>query len=772
MKKNILFACLSLLTLTATAAKKQKTPPKPRVEMRAFVDELMQRMTLEEKIGQLHLPVTGDIVTGEANSSDIAVLIRKGHVGGLFNLKGVEKVREVQRIAVEESRLGIPLFFGMDVIHGYETVFPIPLGLSCTWDMAAIERSAQIAAKEATADGISWTFSPMLDICHDARWGRIAEGNGEDPFLSSRIAEAMVRGYQQSDLSSPNSMLACVKHFALYGAPDAGRDYNTVDMSHWRMYNEYFPPYKAAFDAGAGSAMASFNIVDGIPATGNRWLQTEVLRRQWGFDGFVVTDYTGITEMTAHGTGDLQHNSAMALKAGIDMDMVSDGFRGTLQKSLQEGKVTQSDIDTACRRILEAKFKLGLFDDPYRYCDLKRPAREIYTAEHRAEARRIATESFVLLKNENRLLPLSRTQKIALIGPLADTRANLPGTWSVAAVSEKYRTLREAMTEAVGADRLVYAKGSNLMYDADAEADATMFGREMRTHRPAEELKAEAMEAARNCDVIVFAGGESSEMSGESSSRTNLEMPDAQHDLLKALLTTGKPIVLLNFSGRPVILNWETEHLPAILQVWFGGSEAADAICDVVFGTVSPSGKLTTQFPRSVGQLPFSYNHYNTGRPHEGSKFVKFRSNYLDSEITPLYPFGYGLSYTTFNYGTLKLSSDAMTEADTLQATVTVTNAGPCDATEVVQLYLRDVVGSVVRPVKELKGFERIALKAGESRQVTFNITADLLRYYRPAQSPMPDGSDMEWIAEPGEFQVMVGTDSERVQTASFQLKP
>ena len=493
-------------------------------KMNAFIDNLMSKMTLQEKIGQLNLPVTGDIVTGEAKSSDIATSIKNGQVGGLFNLKGADKIKEVQKIAVEQSRLGIPLIFGMDVIHGYETVFPIPLGLSCTWDMPAIERSARIAAQESTADGICWTFSPMVDISHDARWGRVSEGNGEDPYLGSRIAEAMVHGYQGQALDAKNTMMACVKHFALYGAAEAGRDYNTVDMSHWRMFNEYFPPYKAAFDAGAGSAMASFNIVDGIPATGNRWLQTEVLRNMWGFKGFVVTDYTGIAEMTPHGMGDLQEVSAMALKAGIDMDMVSDGLTGTLEKSLREGKVSLADIDQACRRVLEAKYKLGLFDDPYRYCDLQRAAKEVYTQAHREEARKTATESFVLLKNEG-LLPLSKKAKIALIGPLANTRANMPGTWSVAAESSKYSTVLEAFLRAVkGQGEILYAKGCNLMYDAQAEADATMFGREMRDERSPEAMRAEALAIAAKSDLIVFAGGESSETSSIGDSPVKMDV--------------------------------------------------------------------------------------------------------------------------------------------------------------------------------------------------------------------------------------------------------
>ena len=572
--------------------------------------------------------------------------IRKGQVGGLFNVKGVENIREVQKIAVEQSRLKIPLLFGMDVIHGYETVFPIPLALSCSWDMEAIKESACIAAKESSADGICWTFSPMVDICRDPRWGRMAEGGGEDPYLGSEISAAMVKGYQGDDLTDKNTIMACVKHFALYGAPEAGRDYNTVDMSHLSMFNNYFPPYKAAIDAGVGSVMTSFNVVDGIPATGNKWLMTDVLRDRWGFDGFVVTDYTAISEMIAHGMGDLQQVSAMSLSAGTDMDMVADGFLTTLEKSLKEGKVTMAEIDKACRRILEAKYKLGLFDDPYKYCDASRVKKDIFTAENRTVARKIATETFVLLKNENNLLPLQRKGKIALVGPLANTKANMPGTWSVAAASDKYNSLYESMKQSLaGKAEVLYAKGSNLMYDAQREAEATMFGREMRDPRSAQELLDEALNVASQADVIVAAVGESSEMSGESSSRTNLEMPDAQRDLLTALKKTGKPVVLVYFAGRSTVMTWEQENFPAILNVWFGGSEAADAICDVVFGDVSPSGKLTTTFPKNVGQIPLYYNHLNTGRPLEAGKwFSKFRSNYLDIDNDPLYPFGYGLS--------------------------------------------------------------------------------------------------------------------------------
>ncbi|KAA4624625.1 beta-glucosidase BglX [Bacteroides ovatus] len=749
--------------ITASAFTAMAAPQADKDKMDQFIDNLMGKMTLQEKIGQLNLPVSGEIVTGQAKSSDVAGKIRKGQVGGLFNVKGVENIREVQKIAVEQSRLKIPLLFGMDVIHGYETVFPIPLALSCSWDMEAIKESARIAAKESSADGICWTFSPMVDICRDPRWGRMAEGGGEDPYLGSEISAAMVKGYQGDDLTDKNTIMACVKHFALYGAPEAGRDYNTVDMSHLSMFNNYFPPYKAAIDAGVGSVMTSFNVVDGIPATGNKWLMTDVLRDRWGFDGFVVTDYTAISEMIAHGMGDLQQVSAMSLSAGTDMDMVADGFLTTLEKSLKEGKVTMAEIDKACRRILEAKYKLGLFDDPYKYCDASRVKKDIFTAENRAVARKIATETFVLLKNENNLLPLQRKGKIALVGPLANTKANMPGTWSVAAASDKYNSLYESMKQSLaGKAEVLYAKGSNLMYDAQREAEATMFGREMRDPRSVQELLDEALNVASQADVIVAAVGESSEMSGESSSRTNLEMPDAQRDLLTALKKTGKPIVLVYFAGRSTVMTWEQENFPAILNVWFGGSEAADAICDVVFGDVSPSGKLTTTFPKNVGQIPLYYNHLNTGRPLEAGKwFSKFRSNYLDIDNDPLYPFGYGLSYTTFRYGDLQLSNNSMNEKGKITASVTVTNTGNYDADEIVQMYIRDMVGSVARPVKELKGFERIHLKKGESRTVSFDITAEQLKFYNSA---------LNWVCEPGEFEVMVGGNSRDVQTKKFSL--
>lgn len=777
---------LALLLMGVTGMQAQKSPQ----DMNRFIDALMKKMTVDEKIGQLNLPVTGDITTGQAKSSDIAGKIKRGEVGGLFNLKGVEKIRDVQKLAVESSRLGIPLLFGMDVIHGYETIFPIPLGLSCTWDMKAIEESARIAAVEASADGISWTFSPMVDISRDPRWGRVSEGSGEDPFLGSLIAQAMVNGYQgkepSSQLKRNDEIMACVKHFALYGAGEGGRDYNTVDMSRQRMYNEYFPPFEAAIEAGVGSVMASFNEVDGVPATANKWLMTDVLRGQWGFGGFVVTDYTGISEMIDHGIGDLQTVSARAINAGVDMDMVSDGFVSTLKKSIQEGKVSMMTLNTACRRILEAKYKLGLFDDPYKYCDPKRPARDIFTRSHRDAARRIASESFVLLKNDNQTLPLKATGTIAVIGPLADTRTNMPGTWSVAAVLDRSPSLIEGLREMVGrmdemplnqpnepwyiplmengADiNLLYAKGSNLISDAAYEERATMFGRSLnRDNRTDAELLKEAIATANKADVIVAALGESSEMSGESSSRTNLDLPDVQQTLLKALVATGKPVVLVLFTGRPLVLNWEQANVPAILNVWFGGSEAAYAIGDVLFGRVNPSGKLTMSFPQNVGQIPLYYAHKNTGRPlHDGKWFEKFRSNYLDVTNEPLYPFGFGLSYTTFAYSDISLSQTSMNMQGVLTASVNVTNTGAFPGGEVVQLYIRDLVGSTTRPVKELKGFERIYLQPGQTRTVTFKIAPEMLKFYN---------YDLQYVVEPGDFNIMIGPNSRDVQTASVRL--
>ena len=763
-----------LLSIFIGCAQKKQITSKTIAPKEQFVNELLAKMTLEEKIGQLNLPVSGDITTGQAKSSNTAKAIEEGKVGGLFNIKSVEKIKEVQKIAVEKSRLKIPLLFGMDVIHGYETTFPIPLGLSSSWDMELIEKTAQLAAKEATADGINWTFSPMVDISRDPRWGRVSEGSGEDVYLGSKIAKAMVTGYQGDDLTKNNTMMACVKHFALYGAPEAGRDYNTVDMSRIRMYNEYLPPYKAAVDAGVGSVMASFNEIDGIPATGNKWLLTKLLRNDWGFNGFVVTDYTGIYEMIAHGMGDKYDVASLALKAGVDMDMAGDSpevpaaFIKTLQHALETGKITMNDIDSAVKRMLSAKYDLGLFDDPYKYCDVSRARVEIFTDENRAFARKVASESMVLLKNENNVLPLKKSGTIALIGPLGNSAVNMAGTWSVATKQDKSNPLLEGLKTVAGKGvNVLYAKGSNVDYDLAYEQRVTMFGKTIpRDNRSDKELLDEALSIVAKSDVIVAAIGETAERSGESSSVTNLQIPQAQKDLLNALLKTGKPVVLVLFTGRPLAITEENDKVPAILNVWFPGSEAGLAISDVLFGDVNPSGKLTATFPRNVGQVPIYYNHKNTGRPLSDEKtkkgeFEKFKSNYLDVANTPLYPFGYGLSYTTFEYSNMKLSSSKMNASGNIKVSVDVTNSGNYDGKEVVQLYIRDLVGSVTRPVKELKGFEKVMIKKGETKTVSFTITAEELKFY---------DSNLDYVAETGQFEVFIGSNSEASLKASFEL--
>ncbi|MDO8995533.1 MAG: beta-glucosidase BglX [Sediminibacterium sp.] len=730
-------------------------------KMNTFINQLMAKMTLEEKLGQLNLPSSGDFVTGAAASSDIAKKIEAGKVGGLFNIKSVAKIKEVQKLAVEKSRLKIPLMFGMDVIHGYETVFPIPLGMSATWDMPLIERSARIAANEASSDGINWTFSPMVDISRDPRWGRISEGNGEDPYLGGQIAKAMIKGYQGNDLSKNNTLLACVKHYALYGAAEAGRDYGTTDMSRVRMFNEYMLPYKAAVDAGVGSVMASFNEIDGLPAHGNKWLLTDVLKKQWGFKGMVVSDYTGINEMIAHGVGDLKTVSALSMNAGLDMDMVGEGFLTTLGASLKEKKVTLARIDEACRKILEAKYKLGLFEDPYRYIDENRAKTEVFSAANRKEARTIAAQSFVLLKNANNTLPLKKSGAIALIGPLADNKENMGGTWSVAANLSKATSLLQAFKETIG-DKVAihYAKGSNLDADAKFEERAGMFGKSLkRDNRTDDQLLNEALDAAAKSDVIVVAAGESAEMSGEASSRSNLDIPGIQKNLIKALLKTGKPVVLVLFTGRPLTLTWENEYVPAILNVWFPGSEGPYAIADVLFGDVNPSGKLSATFPQNVGQVPLFYNHKNTGRPLRGPWFQKFQSNYLDVSNDPLFPFGYGLSYTNFSYSDMALSTTKAKGNQSVTASVTLTNTGSYEGKEVVQLYIRDVVGSITRPVSELKGFQKISLKPGESTKVSFTITPEDLKFYN---------YDLKYDWEAGDFEIMIGTNAQTVKKANI----
>lgn len=733
-------------------------------KMDNFISDLMSKMTVEEKIGQLNLLTGGEAVTGTTVNSGIEAKIRNGEVGGFFSLTTPTRIRKAQELAVNSSRLKIPLIFGLDVIHGYKTTFPIPLALSATWDMDLIEKTARIAAIEASADGLNWTFSPMVDISRDPRWGRFSEGSGEDPFLGSKIAKAMVKGYQGDDLSQYNSLMACVKHFALYGAGEAGRDYNTVDMSRVRMFNEYMPPYKAAIEAGAGSVMTSFNEIDGIPASANKWLLTDLLRNQWNFKGFVVTDYTAINEMVDHGIGNLQEVSAKAIKAGVDMDMVGEGFLTTLKKSLDAGDIAEADINRACRLVLEAKYKLGLFEDPYKYCNEERAAREIYTPENLKVAREAATQSFVLLKNQNNTLPLKRTGTIALIGPLADSKVNMPGTWSVSTDLSKAISVKQGLEELAGSNvKILHAMGSNLLEDPEYQARATMFGREIpRDNRSKEDLIKEAVAVANRADVIVAALGESSEMSGESSSRTDIQIPQIQQDLLAALLKTGKPLVLVLFTGRPLDLSWEDKNVPAILNVWFGGTETGRAIADVIFGDVNPSGKLSATFPQNIGQIPLYYNHKNTGRPlAEGKWFQKFRSNYLDVSNDPLYPFGFGLSYSTFDISAPSLDKTTINAGESISVSVNVKNTGTRDGAEVVQLYIRDMVGSITRPVKELKGFEKIWLKAGESRNINFTISEEDLKFYN---------SDLNFVSEPGDFKIFVGSNSRDVKEASFKL--
>lgn len=765
MRKLMLSLSVVLTTafVPAVAAGKAKAKAKPIAPMNEYVTDLMSRMTLQEKIGQLNLMVAGDITTGGAMDTQVGGDIANGNMGGVFNIKGFDKIKALQEIAVTKSRLGIPLLVGMDVIHGYETMFPIPLALSCSWNLDAIKQSAAVAAKEASADGINWTYSPMVDVALDARWGRVSEGSGEDPYLGARIAEAMVQGYQGTNYSNKDNIMACLKHFALYGAVESGLEYNTTDMSRLRMYNQYFAPYEAAVKAGVGSVMSSFNLVDYVPATANRWLLTDVLRNDWKFDGFVVTDYGSIAEIIQHGTAaNLKEASAQALNAGTDMDMCSNGFVATLAQSVAEGKVSEATINEACRRVLEAKYKLGLFANPYKYCDAKRHKTEVFTNESRQTARDIAAQTFVLLKNDHQLLPLKKEGSVALIGPLADTRNNMAGTWSVAQTPDRYATLRESMAKALeGKAKLLYAQGCNVWYDEQLQKN----GEQGKTIARGDDaaLKAEALNIAQQADVIVCAMGETADMSGECATRTSLEMPDAQHALLEELVKLGKPVVLLNFAGRPTVLSWETKHVPAIMNVWFGGSEAADAICDVLFGDKVPVGRLTMSMPKTTGQAPLYYNHLNTGRPvADNASFAKFASNALDVSNGALYPFGYGLSYTTFSYSDVTLSANEMAKNGSVTATVTVTNTGKRDADEVVQLYVHDLVASIARPVKELKGFERIHLAVGESKTVTFTIGADQLSFYN---------ADLKKVVEPGDFDIMVGSNSRDVKKARLTVK-
>jgi len=729
-------------------------------EMNLFISDLMNKMTLEEKIGQLNLNNAGGFVTGSTANEQTPRKIQEGKIGGIINASSMAVIKACMDVAVKESPHHIPILFGMDVINGFQTIFPIPLAMSCSWDMTLIGKSARIAAQEATANGIAWTYSPMVDIARDPRWGRIAEGAGEDPWLGSQVARAMVKGYQGDNLSLNNTMMACVKHFALYGAVEAGRDYNTVDMSKVTMYNDYLPPYKAAVDAGTGSVMTSFNLVDGIPSSGNHWLLTELLRNQWGFKGFVVTDYTAINEMISHGMGDLQTVSALALKAGTDMDMIGEGFLSTLEKSLKEGKITVKDIDIACRRVLEAKYKLGLFDDPYRYLNAERAKTDVLTPENLKTAQEIATRSIVLLKNDNHILPLKKSGTIAVIGPLGNSGKDVRGSWAFGGGQGKEMSVVDGLKDIGGSSvNVIYAKGSELTDNPILVKNESPFGMPLKKQSPdsaitCRELLKEALLTADKADVIVAVLGESSSWSGEASSMTDIGIQSVQQNLLKELLATGKPVVLVLINGRPMTLPWENAHVSAILEAWKGGTEAGNAIANVLFGDYNPSAKLTTTFPASVGQIPLYYNHKNTGRPMDPNN--KFTSKYLDSSNDPVYPFGYGLSYTTFEYGDIKLSKMQLKGDETLTASVILANTGKLAGEEIVQLYIQDPVASISRPVKELKNFRKVMIQPGEKKEVNFNITTSDLMFYN---------SDLKYDWEPGDFIIYIGTNSRDVKS-------
>jgi beta-glucosidase len=751
--KKLMFACLILLSLLFQGCRKED-------KMDAFISSLMGKMTVEEKIGQLNLTIAGGFTTGSAVNENVEKKLRNGQIGAVLNSFSVESMKAMQEIAVKESPNKIPILYGMDVIHGFRTIFPIPLAASCSWDPDLLENSARIAASEATANGICWTYSPMVDIARDARWGRIAEGSGEDPFLGSVIAKALVKGYQGDDLAASNTMMACVKHFALYGGAEAGRDYNTVDISRVAMYNDWLPPYKAAIDAGAGSVMSSFNVVDAVPATGNRWLLTTLLRDQWGFKGFVVSDYTSVNEMINHGMGDLQQVSALALHAGLDMDMVGEGFLTTLKKSLDEGEITIAEIDQACRRVLEAKYKLGLFDDPFRYLDAERSKASLQTPENLKASRELAERSAVLLKNEKQILPLKRSGTIAVVGPLANSKGDMLGTWAMGGDASSISTVVEGIRKAGGESvKVIYAQGSEYTDDPSMlnlfnplAASGGKSASELK--KPADVLVREAVNAANRSDIVVAVLGEPAAWSGEASSRSDINLPAVQKNLLKALLSTGKPVVLVLVNGRPLTLAWEDANVPAILEAWNGGSEAGNAIAGVLFGDYNPSGKLTTTFPRSVGQIPLYYNHRNTGRPMQPEN--KFSTKYLDISNDPVYPFGYGLSYTSFSYGDVAADKTVLKGEDSLTVKVPVTNTGKLAGEEVVQLYIQDPVASISRPVKELKNFAKIMLQPGETKEVTFRVKTNDLKFYN---------SDLAYDWEGGDFIIYAGTNSRDVKS-------
>jgi beta-glucosidase len=728
--------------------------------MNKFVDNLMSQMTLEEKIGQLNLLSMWFDVTGPRMSKDVEQKVKDGLVGGVFNFWTPNAVRKLQDMILTQTRLKIPLLVGYDVIHGHRTIYPIPLGLASTWDTEMIERIASAVADEASADGLHWTFSPMVDLARDPRWGRVSEGAGEDPYLGAEIAKAMVRGYEQGDLSKQNTIMSCVKHFALYGAAEGGRDYNTIDMSRLRMYNEYLPPYEAAVKAGASSVMTSFNEIDGLPATGNQWLLTDLLRRQWGFGGFVVTDWTAIYEMEDHGVGDKAKVTELSINAGVDMDMVSEYMIEELPALVKAGRVKEATVDAACRRILEAKYRLGLFADPYRGISEERAKTQIKSPEKLALSKEAALKSIVLLKNEGQTLPLDASKKIAFIGPLVKNQRTLLGNWAAAGDWKQIMTLWDALENKYAGAKFLYAQGCHLVEDKYIRRMTDQQNGNVIDDRPAQQLIDEAVRTAGQADMVVAVLGEAYDMSGEAASRSNINLLDNQKNLLKALKKTGKPIALVLINGRPLTLQWEHDNIDAILETWLPGMRGGEAIVDILFGDANPSGKITMTFPRNVGQIPIYYNHKSTGRPFSNDS--KFTTKYIDMENTPLYPFGYGLSYTQFTYSGVQLSDSTLTANGSITASVTLTNSGNRAGEEIVQLYVRDLVGSITRPVKELKGFQRVELKPGESKQITFAITPELLKFYN---------SDLQWIAEPGEFLVFVGGDSNTDNKAKFTLR-
>jgi beta-glucosidase len=761
--KKVIFIFFTMCSWMISVAQ-QKNIPFSEKEMDRFISDLMSKMTLQEKIGQLNLVSVGFDVTGPVVSENVEAKIEKGMVGGVFNTFTPIAVRKLQQMAVDRTRLHIPLLFGYDVIHGHRTIFPIPLGLSATWDLAAIEQSARIAADEASADGLNWVFSPMVDIARDPRWGRIAESAGEDTYYGARVAEAMVRGYQGNNFSQSNEVMACVKHFALYGAAQAGRDYNPVDMSERTMMQEYLPPYKAAIDEGVGSVMSSFNEINGVPAAANHWLLTNLLREQWGFKGIVVSDYTGLSELIPHGISASESEAAEdALHAGNDMDMVSEVYVKNLEQLIKDGKIKIEEVNVACRRILEAKYKLGLFSDPYRFVNESRATQTLFKEEYRAAARAIARKSFVLLKNNNNTLPLKRSGSIALIGPLARNQRDMIGNWSGAGDWKKAVSVEQGIKTAAANLKINYAKGVNITDDSLLIARLNAHGGEVEIDkRPSDQMINEAVAAARASDLIVAVVGESQGMTGEAASRADIGLPGRQTELLKALKQTGKPMVVVLMNGRPLTLKWENENADAILETWFAGTEAGNAIADVLFGDYNPSGKLTATFPQHVGQVPIYYSAKNTGRPFNNDLLDKYKSRYLDVPNEPLFPFGYGLSYSTFQYGDILLSKNGISQNEKLTLSCRITNTGKRDGEEVVQLYVRDITGSLTRPLKELKGFQKILLKAGETREVNFTLSVSDLSFYR---------YDMSFGAEPGKFTVFVGGNSRDVKQADFVLK-